>query len=559
MITIEERITKKCPGETSLFVTFKYNADIVSSVKQCDGALYDKKNTLWEVPLSELSKLLNNLSIYDDIELKLLPKEKYKVENIKLPKFKTTPFDYQLEGIKYGLQSNNEKWLLTDAPGLGKSLQILYIAQELKKQKKINHCLIICGINTLKTNWKKEIEKHTNLSCKILGERVNKKGVINYAGIKERLEDLNSKLPEFFIITNIETLRNDEIIKAINSGKNSFDMIVLDEAHCCKTVTAQQTKNFLKLNKAKYKIAATGTLLTNSPLDAYVPLKWIGRERANYTNFRYYYVNYGGPFNNEILGYKHIDVLKEQLDRCSLRRTKDLLDLPEKTIIHEIIDMNDKQQLLYNNIVDGIVNQVDKVHITTASLLAMVSRLRQATACPSILTTENIQSSKIERCKDLIEQIISNNEKVVIYSTFKETLKVLENELKNHKVLLCTGDVKDNIISNNIEKFQNDDDYKIMLATWSKMGTGITLTAANNAVFLDCAWTQANNQQAEDRIHRIGSKKPVFIYYLWANNTIDMRVKELVEDKSLIANYVIDDEVPVQLLERLKQIIVDLK
>lgn len=559
MITIEERITKKCPGETSLFVTFQYNADIVSSVKQCDGALYDKKNTLWEVPLSELSKLLNNLSIYDDIELKLLPKEKYKVENIKLPKFKTTPFDYQLEGIKYGLQSNNEKWLLTDAPGLGKSLQILYIAQELRKQEKINHCLIICGINTLKTNWKKEIEKHTNLSCKILGERVNKKGVINYAGIKERLEDLNSKLSEFFIITNIETLRNDEIIKAINSGKNSFDMIVLDEAHCCKTVTAQQTKNFLKLNKAKYKIAATGTLLTNSPLDAYVPLKWIGRERANYTNFRYYYVNYGGPFNNEILGYKHIDVLKEQLDRCSLRRTKDLLDLPEKTIIHEIIDMNDKQQLLYNNIVDGIVNQVDKVHITTTSLLAMVARLRQATACPSILTTENIQSSKIERCKDLIEQIISNNEKVVIYSTFKETLNVLKNELKNHKVLLCTGDVKDNIISNNIEKFQNDDDYKIMLATWSKMGTGITLTAANNVIFIDCAWTQANNQQAEDRIHRIGSKKPVFIYYLWANNTIDMRVKELVEDKSLIANYVIDDEVPVQLLERLKQIIVDLK
>lgn len=559
MITIEERITKKCPGETSLFVTFQYNADIVSSVKQCDGALYDKKNTLWEVPSSELSKLLNNLSIYDDIELKLLPKEKYKVENIKLPKFKTTPFDYQLEGIKYGLQSNNEKWLLTDAPGLGKSLQILYIAQELKKQKKINHCLIICGINTLKTNWKKEIEKHTNLSCKILGERVNKKGCVNYTGIKERLEDLNSKLSEFFIITNIETLRNDEIIKAINSGKNSFDMIVLDEAHCCKTVTAQQTKNFLKLNKAKYKIAATGTLLTNSPLDAYVPLKWIGRERANYTNFRYYYVNYGGPFNNEILGYKHIDVLKEQLDRCSLRRTKDLLDLPEKTIIHEIVDMNDKQQSFYKNIVEGIVNQVDKVNITTTSLLAMVSRLRQATACPSILTTENIQSSKIERCKDLIEQIISNNEKVVIYSTFKETLNVLKNELKNYKVLLCTGDVKDNIISNNIEKFQNDDDYKIMLATWSKMGTGITLTAANNAVFIDCAWTQANNQQAEDRIHRIGSKKPVFIYYLWANNTIDMRVKELVEDKSLIANYVIDDEVPIQLLERLKQIIVDLK
>ena len=559
MITIEENITKKCPGDTSLYVSFNYDAEIVNIVKSCDGALYDKKNKQWEVPVSELSKLLNQLKIYDDIQLDLLLSDTDVTSNVKLSTFKTKPFEYQIDGIKYGLQEGHEKWLLTDAPGLGKSLQILYIAQELKKQKKIEHRLIICGINTLKTNWKKEVEKHTNLSCRILGERVNKKGNVNYAGIKERLEDLNSKIKEFFVITNIETLRNNDVIKAINDGKNNFDMIVLDEAHCCKTVTAQQTKNFLKLNKAKYRIAATGTLLTNSPLDAYVPLKWIGRERANYTNFRYYYVNYGGPFNNEILGYKHIDVLKNQLSTCSLRRTKDLLDLPEKTIIHEMVDMNDKQQQFYRNIVDGIVNQVDKVNITTTSLLAMVARLRQATACPSMLTTENISSSKIERCKDLIEQILSNEEKVVVYSTFKETLNILQKELSGYKTLLCTGDIKDTIISKNIDKFQNDDDYKIMLATWSKMGTGITLTSANNAIFIDCAWTQANNQQAEDRIHRIGSKKPVFIYYLWANNTIDMRVKELVEDKSLVANYVIDDEVPIQLVERLKQIIVDLK
>ena len=559
MIKIQESTTKKCPGDTSLFVTFKYNADVVNIVKQCDGALYDKKNVQWEVPVSELSKLINQLNNYDDIELDLLKTTEETATDIKLPKFKTSPFGYQLDGIKYGLQKSHEKWLLTDAPGLGKSLQILYIAQELKKQKKVEHCLIVCGINTLKTNWKKEVEKHTNLTCRILGERVNKKGIVNYAGIKERLEDLNSKISEFFVITNIETLRNNDIIKAINGGKNKFDMIVLDEAHCCKTPTAIQTKNFLKLNKATYRIAATGTLLTNSPLDAYVPLKWIGKERSNYTNFRYYYVNYGGPFNNEILGYKHMDVLKEQLNECSLRRTKDLLDLPEKNIIHEIVDMNDKQQAFYKNIVDGIVGQVDKVHISTSSLLAMVARLRQATACPSMLTTEKISSSKIDRCKDLIEQIVSNGEKVVVYSTFKETLNVLKKELSEYDVLLCTGDVKDSVISDNIEKFQNEDMYKIMLATWSKMGTGITLTSANNAIFIDCAWTQANNQQAEDRIHRIGSKKPVFIYYLWANDTIDMRVKELVEDKSLLANYVIDDEVPTQLIERLRQIIVDLQ
>lgn len=558
MITIIENITKKCPGQTSLFVKFRYNPDIVSIVKQCDGAVYDKKNTQWEVPASELSKLLNQLTPCDDVELSLLEDSNGEIENCSLKtKFKTKPFPYQFEGIQFGL--NHHKWLLTDMPGLGKTLQILYIAQELKYQKGLEHCLIVCGINTLKTNWKKEVEKHTDLSCKILGERPTKKGTVNYAGLKERIDDLSKELEEFFIITNIETLRNSDVIQLINNGPNKFDMIVLDEAHCCKNHGAIQTKNFLKLNKAEYRIAATGTLLTNSPLDAYVPLRWIGQEKSNYTTFRYYYVNYGGPFHNEVLGYKHINILKNQLSTCSLRRTKDLLELPEKNIIHEIVDMNDKQQAFYKNIVDGVVGQVDKVKLSTTSLLAMIARLRQATACPSMLTTENIVSSKIERCKDLIDQIVSGGEKVVVYSTFKETLNALQKNLNDRRVLLCTGDIKDSMISERIDLFQNDESYKIMLATWSKMGTGITLTSASNAIFIDCAWTQASNEQAEDRIHRIGSKKPVFIYYLWANNTIDMRVKELVEDKSLVANYVIDNEVPVQLLDRLKQIIVDLR
>lgn len=98
-----------------------------------------------------------------------------------------------------------------------------------------------------------------------------------------------------------------------------------------------------------------------------------------------------------------------------------------------------------------------------------------------------------------------------------------------------------------------------MLATWSKIGTGVTLTAANNVIFIDCAWTAANNQQAEDRAYRIGSKKPVFIYYLWCNDTVDLRVKELVEDKSLISEYVVDDNVSPTLMNRLRQMIIDLK
>lgn len=295
--------------------------------------------------------------------------------------------------------------MLLDAPGLGKTLQMIYLAQELKRLGKIEHCLIICGINTLKINWKKEIERHSNLTCKILGERVNKKGRYLIGSIKDRLDDLLNTIDEFFVITNIETLRDDKILKALTNkkAKNKFDMMVVDEAHTFKSVKSLQAKHFLKLNNAKYKIALTGTVLVNSPLDAYVPLKWLGIENCTYTNFKYYYCNFGGPFNNQLINYKNIDRLKDEIGKYSLRRTKDILDIPPKNIIHEYLDLNDSQRRFYDDLVDGIVEEADKVEINNTNILSMMVRLRQALACPTILTTNNIESVKIDRAVDLVE------------------------------------------------------------------------------------------------------------------------------------------------------------
>lgn len=559
MIQIKENTSKKLPGGTSLFVSFNYNEEIIKTIKTfCDVYNYDKKEKIWEVPITSLSRLLDNLCSIDDITLEVLKDKKQKKSNNEITtKLKTKPYPYQNEGIKYGI--NNDRFLLLDAPGLGKSLQIIYIAQELKKTEKLEHCLVICGVNTLKNNWKNEIKTHSNLSCRILGEKVNTKGNVVIGSVQERLEQLKHPIKEFFVITNVETLRNNDIVKEINSNKvNKFDMIVVDEVHRCKSNTSQQGKNLLKLTKAKHRIGLSGTVLMNNPLDCYVPLKWIGAENCNATNFKYYYCNFGGPFGNELIGYKNMNILKDMLESNSLRRTKDLLDLPEKTIIHELVDMESSQSNFYDNIKNGIISQVDKVHMTTTSLLAMVSRLRQATACPSYLTTENISSAKIDRAIDIAEQIVNNGNKVVIYSIFKETLNILNEKLSNYQPLLCTGDIKDNIIADNISKFQTDESYKVMLATCQKMGTGITLTAANYAIFIDCPWTQADCLQCEDRIHRIGSKEPVFIYYLWTNNTIDMRVKDIVETKGILSDYVVDDTYQPQFLEKLKQIIEEL-
>lgn len=222
------------PGETSLYLTFTPKPEILEVVKQCDIYYYHKKIYTWEVPLTSLHELLDKFCLFDQVQLDLLEDN---IENIPAScdqplNFREDLYPHQIEGILYGLQ--HPRWLLLDAPGLGKTLTAIRLAEQLKTLHNISHCLIICGINTLKTNWKKEISNFSNLSCKILGERVGKlSGKITYGGIKERLEDLNKDIDEFFVVTNIQTIRDSNIVSAIKNGPNKFDMIVVDEIHTC--------------------------------------------------------------------------------------------------------------------------------------------------------------------------------------------------------------------------------------------------------------------------------------------------------------------------------------
>lgn len=558
MIKVEEKPTSKVPGLTSLYVSFDYKQEVVDAIKSIACRDYNKKNQVWEVPLCYCAELLDKLTLYDDVELNILKDKKEEFKEYKISKYKSKPYKYQEEGIEYGL--NKDNWLLLDDPGLGKTLSSAILACELKKIRKFKHCLIVCGINNLKTNWVKEIYKHTGLDSIILGQRINSKGRLIIGSVKDRLAQLKKPIKEYFIITNIETLREDSIVKELREGRNKIDMIIVDEIHSCKSHDSIQGKNLLKLKEISYKLGMTGTLLTNEPLDLYVPLKWIGVEKSNFTTFKTNYCSYTGPFNNILLGYKNLDLLKYQLSTCSLRRrVEDVLDLPEKNIIVEYVDMDDRQATFYDNIKSGIIDEVDKVHISVASLLSMIARLRQATAYPGILTTENIDSAKISRTVSLTEEIVNNGGKVVIFSTFKDTVYELQKRLSKFKPLIGTGDTKDSEMSANIDKFQSDKNQKIFIGTWQKCGTGITLNSASYMIFIDTPWTDASFRQACDRIYRIGTKRPVFIYNLVTKDTVDEKVLELITEKRAISEYIIDNQIDKNTVESLKKYILELK
>ena len=559
MIIIQEAEHRNLAGLTSLFLRIDRNNPKYKLI--CETLVdlthyYDKKTDEFEVANTHLTYLIDNLSVFDDIKLNLLPDIKNESNEEPKLEYKVKPFPHQLDAIKYGL--NHRKWLLLDAPGLGKTASIIHIAEELYAQGKIEHCFIICGINTLKENWKVEIQKHSNLSAMILGQKVGKRGGISYMSLKERAAQLREKIDEFFIITNIETFQDEVVVNAYLNSINNFGMLVCDEVHKIKNPQAIRTQHLLKLD-AIYKIAATGTVLVNNPVDAYTPLVWIGKEKPRtLTKFKNTYCEFNSLIKGQISGFKNLEILKEEIESCSLRRTKDILGLPPKVIIDEYLDMEPKQQEFYRDITQGIIDEVDKVELNTANTLGLITRLRQATSCPSILTTNNIPACKLDRAIDLVEEITSNGDKVVIFSQFKEPVYLLQSLLKKYNPVIGTGDQSNATIFDNVKKFQEDDIHQVFIGTIDKLGTGLTLNRARYAIFIDLPWTSANYTQTSDRIHRIGTTESVFIYNLICKNTIDELPAKLIKKKEAFSNYIIDDKQDTSTLTILKNYIKDL-
>ena len=211
MITIIESKSKKLPCISSLFVKINYNPELFSILRQSPDSDYDDTTKTFEFSINKLFFLVNVMTDYDDVKyLPLKQSNSAPVSHHDLT-FKVKPYSYQLDGIEYGL--SHDKWLLLDDQGLGKTLQMIYLAESLKKLKGIQHCFIICGINSLKFNWVDEIKKFSDLSYRILGQYTTKTGKIRVDSIAKRCAELLKPIDEFFIITNKETLQNDTFIK----------------------------------------------------------------------------------------------------------------------------------------------------------------------------------------------------------------------------------------------------------------------------------------------------------------------------------------------------------
>lgn len=545
----------------SIFLRFSYDPDIVQKLKKCEKRHFHSDTKEWEFPewyepviRKEFAKELSMTEIGEPIELEPIEVD---LNLGKVPEnyvLKVPLLEHQMIAIQYA--QTHDKFLLGDSMGLGKT----GVAITISANKNIKHCLIICGVNSIKWNWKNEIEKFSYKDSRFLGQKVNKKGQIKIGENKDKIKDLENfdEVKEFYIITNIESLQNEKISNKLIElcQKGEIGMIILDEAHKCCNPEAKRTEALLALN-TKYKLAMTGTPLMNNPLDLYTILKWLDVEKRSYWAFRSEYLITKNaeridpktgrryPFKKPF-AYINLDVLQRKLSTIMLRRLKqDVLNLPEKLFIDEIVEMEKDQNDLYKSILEEVLPELENAK-TMQNALTQMLKLRQVTSAANSIVPE-CSCAKLTRAEELVDEAVANNDSVVIFSNWTTVTNIIYKKLSRYNPALITGKVEINKRNEEEKRFQNGE-TKVLIGTCGAMGTGLNFTKGSIVIFIDEPWTMATKEQNVDRCHRIGQTKNVTVYTLITKDTVDEKVHQILLTKGDLSKALVDTSCIRQIL-----------
>lgn len=322
--------------------------------------------------------------------------------------------------------------------------------------------------------------------------------------------------------------------------------------HNCSP-SSKQGRQVLKLKKdctARVEwLPMTGTPVVNKPTDVFTPLKLIdGHTYNSYPAWCQHFCVYGNF--GDITGYKNIPELKQMLQGNMIRRLKSqVMDLPPKLHTIEYVQNTTYQDKLYKQVLLNIQSNREEI-LASANPLVKMLKLRQVNGSPELVDESLVidksylsKNSKMTRLLDLVSEIISNGEKVVIFSNWVESLRTIYRFLaKDYKVCCYTGTMKQEDRENQKKLFIEDSSYPILMGTVGALGVSHTLTVANNVIFYDLPWNPATLEQAEDRCHRAGTTSTVNIYSIITKDTVDERVYKLIQDKDGISKFIVDNQ-----------------
>jgi SWI/SNF-related matrix-associated actin-dependent regulator 1 of chromatin subfamily A len=441
------------------------------------------------------------------------------------------PMKHQEEAIIKLLQ--NDKFLLLDTPGLGKTASSIIAALESDAKK----ILVICPAS-LKLNWKKEIsiyDDSDNVSIIQREWKPNKWTIINY-DILDKFNTIEKpkkgKKPKFKFQEYDEVAVNNQILN------EQFDLIICDEAHYLKSSSSNRTKHVKKIAKTiKKRWFLTGTPITNKPVDLFSLLSMVEHPLStNYNSFLYSYCNaktmmIKGRRIIKADGASNLEELNRRIKPVSIRRRKeDVLDLPDKIISPIYLQLDDDDKIDYDSSVERYIQMREEQgkNVSYAKKLVELSVLRRWVA-----------ENKLKHTKELINNSLESDKKVIVFTDYTSVVNTLREEYKDICVVI-NGETSQKDRQKAVEDFQNNPNVRLFIGNTVAAGVGLTLTAAEVVIVNDLNWTPANVDQSLDRAFRIGQTKDVICYFPLFDDTIDTIVYEVLDKKRDIINMAID-------------------
>lgn len=472
-----------------------------------------------------LAELLDGLK--GNIALSKIPQPK---------EFRGTLRPYQIRGFSW-MDYMNRYGLgvcLADDMGLGKTIQFIALLLHQKTQGGQGPSLLICPTSVI-GNWEREIARFSP----------NIKVLLHHGPLRVKDKEFKKEIKKIdLVITSFSLIHRDK-----TTFENiKFNYIVVDEAQNIKNPYTKQAQSVRSL-KTDRKISLTGTPVENRLSELWSIMEFLNPGYLGSINkFRQEFAIPIERYNNEDAANR----LKNIIGPFILRRLKTdpkiITDLPEKVEVKTFCPLTKEQATLYQATVEDMMKKIEEVEGINrkGQVLALLMKLKQICNHPSLFLHDKSslddRSGKLERLKEMLDEVLEENDRALIFTQFAEMGQMLKGYLENtflSEVPFLYGGVLRKKREEMIARFQSEDGPRLFVISIKAGGLGLNLTQANRVFHFDRWWNPAVENQATDRAFRIGQKKNVMVHKFICQGTVEERIDELLEKKKGLAERII--------------------
>ena len=519
-------------SDKEIEIHIDYNQELINIIKQIPGRKYRPVDKCWIIPKSRTSvKILLANGLVNEEITKLIAEynrdylTKLHINqlpiNIDFSDINLELFDYQKRGVYFAVLS--KRCIIADDLGLGKTVQAVVAAKKMGARK----VLVICP-KSIKYRWASEINR-------IYGD-------IPIYLVDGMLAPEKEISADWIIATYSHFSRKDE--KYIKNGWMKYfrehlpDLIILDEAHRVKNRSANSSQQIKALcRQVENVILLSGTIILNRVTELYNLLNIVDPQEFNsFTDFAAQYSKYAYKIpvkNKEVWiyeGLKNEEDLKKRLVPFMIRRRKEevLSQLPSKIRDFIEVDLEPDDRVEYRKMEDDYIQYL----IDHGDLIKVDKAIRAEALVKANALMKFLSQKKAELSLDLIEDMIDEAGKLVVYVRYKESASII-HEYFSDRAVIITGEIDTKDRSKNLDKFINNDKINVCVLTYGSGAEGIDglQYVCSNALMVDYDWTPSIMIQAEDRLYRIGMKSNVNINYMTVRNSIDEYIRDKVAKK----------------------------